>query len=436
MSKILEKTVFLQLNKFISENNILDSLQSGFRANHSTETALTKILNDLRNNMDDGLVSVLVLLDLSAAFDTVDHNILLHRLEHTVGITGTALNWIRSYITGRTFCVRLGDSVSGKHTIPFGVAQGSNLAPLLFSLYMLPLGDIIRKHNINYHSYADDTQLYISVNPHTPDTITSLTSCLTEITKWMNANLLKLNENKTEVLLVGPKQKRDDLMNSLGHLAAWVKPQVTSLGVIIDSDLNFTAHFNKVTKIAFFHLRNIAKVRPFLSQPDAEKIIHAFITSRLDYCNALFTGLPKKAIDRLQLIQNSAARLLTKTKKREHITPVLYTLHWLPVSNRIDFKVLLMVYKSLNSQGPAYITDFLPSYTPSRSLRSSTAGLLDIDKIKKPKKKIGEAAFFFYAIQLWNTLPQDIREASSTNIFKNRLKTNLFRSAFSQHMPS
>ena len=165
----------------------------------------------------------------------------------------------------------------------------------------------------------------------------------------MNANLLKLNENKTEVLLVGPKQKRDDLMNSLGHLAAWVKPQVTSLGVIIDSDLNFTAHFNKVTKIAFFHLRNIAKVRPFLSQPDAEKIIHAFITSRLDYCNALFTGLPKKAIDRLQLIQNSAARLLTKTKKREHITPVLYTLHWLPVSHRIDFKVLLIVYKALNS---------------------------------------------------------------------------------------
>ena len=305
---------------------------------------------------------------------------------------------------------------------------GSNLAPLLFSLYMLPLGDIIRKHNVNYHSYADDTQLYISIEPQNTDTVNHLTSCLRDLTDWMNANLLKLNENKTEVLLVGPKTKRDQITSSLGHLATWIKPQVTSLGVIIDSDLNFTSHINKITKTAFFHLRNIAKIRPFLSQPDAEKIIHAFVTSRLDYCNALFTGLPKMAIDRLQLIQNSAARLLTKTKKREHITPILYSLHWLPVSKRIDFKVLLIVYKALNNQGPAYITDFLHPYTPSRTLRSSTAALLDTKT--KPKKKIGEAAFCFYAPTLWNTIPQEIREATSTNIFKQKLKTYLFSLAF------
>ena len=134
------------------------------------------------------------------------------------------------------------------------------------------------------------------------------------------------------------------------------------------------------------------------------------------------------AIDRLQLIQNSAARLLTKTKKREHITPVLYSLHWLPVSKRIDFKVLLILYKSLNNQGPAYINDFLHPYTPSRALRSSSTALLDT--LGKPKKKIGEAAFCFYAPTLWNTIPQDIRQATSTNIFKQKLKTHLFRLAF------
>ena len=117
------------------------------------------------------------------------------------------------------------------------------------------------------------------------------------------------------------------------------------------------------------------------------------------------------AINRLQLIQNSAARLLTKTKKKEHITPVLYTLHWLPVSQRIDFKILLLVYKSKNNHGPAYITESLSPYTPNRTLRSSTAGLLDTKLKRKPKKKIGEAAFISYSPKLWNKIPQEIREA-------------------------
>ena len=133
----------------------------------------------------------------------------------------------------------------------------------------------------------------------------------------MSNNFLKLNEDKTEILLVGPKIKREMLSSDLGKLAPLIKPEVTSLGVVLDSDLSFKSHINKVTKTSFFHLRNIAKVRPFINQKDAEKLIHAFISSRLDYCNALFTGLPKGTTERLQLIQNSAAQLLTRTKRRE-----------------------------------------------------------------------------------------------------------------------
>ena len=125
----------------------------------------------------------------------------------------------------------------------------------------------------------------------------------------MSNNFLKLNEDKTEILVVGPKTKREKLIKNLGTLTPWTKSEVTSLGVVIDSDLNFNSHINKITKTSFFHLRNIAKIRPFMNQNDAEKLIHAFISSRIDYCNTLFTGLPKKTIARLQLIQNSAARL-------------------------------------------------------------------------------------------------------------------------------
>ena len=428
ISKVLEKIVSVQINSFLKENNILEKFQSGFRTCHSTETALTKVISDLRLNLGANKVSILVLLDLSAAFDTIDHDILIHRLEKLVGLSDSVLNWFRTYIKGRKFYVRLGDHVSKKHDICFGVAQGSCLGPLLFSLYMLPLGDIIREHNVCFHSYADDTQLYISAEPNDAAAINSITTCLLAINKWMSNNFLKLNEDKTEILLVGPKTKREMLFNNLGKLTPLIKSEVTSLGVILDSDLSFKSHINKVTKTSFFHLKNIAKVLPFINQKDAEKLIHAFISSRLDYCNAILTGLPKKTTERLQLIQNSAARLLTRTKRREHISPVLAALHWLPVTFRIDFKVLLLIYKALNGLGPSYIANSLVKYLPSRTLRSSNAGLLEVPS--KSRKKIGDAAFVNYAPVLWNILPIDIREASSLNIFKRKLKTYLFTLAF------
>ena len=142
----------------------------------------------------------------------------------------------------------------------------------------------------------------------------------------------------------------------------------------------------------------------------------------------LFTGLPKGTTERLQLIQNSAARLLTRTRRREHISPVLAALHWLPVTFRVDFKVLLLVYKALHGLGPSYIANSLRNYQPPRTLRSSAAGLLEVPH--SSKKKIGDAAFVTYAPKLWNTLPLDIREADSLNIFKGKLKTHLFTRAF------
>ncbi len=136
-----------------------------------------------------------------------------------------------------------------------------------------------------------------------------------------------------------------------------------------------------VTKSAYYHLKNIARIRCFVSSQDLEKLVHAFITSRVDYCNGLLTGLPKKTIRQLQLIQNAAARILTRTRKSEHITPVLMSLHWLPVTFRIDFIVLLLVYKSLNGLGPKCIADMLTEYKPNRPLRSLGSSQLEIPRV-------------------------------------------------------
>lgn len=159
LSKILEKLVFRQLNDYLNFNSTLEKFQSGFRLHHSTETALVKVVNDLRMNMDDNKLTILVLLDLSAAFDTVDHDILINRLQNCVGLSGSVLDWFRTYLSGRAFSVSLGEHSSANTSITCGVPQGYILGPVLFSLYMLPLGNIITEHGINFHSYADDTQL-------------------------------------------------------------------------------------------------------------------------------------------------------------------------------------------------------------------------------------------------------------------------------------
>ena len=224
------------------------------------------------------------------------------------------------------------------------------------------------------------------------------------------------------------KNDREKLSLHLKSLKLNTSDQARNLGVILDSDLNFETHIRNITKTSFYHLRNIAKVQPFLSQADTERLMHAFITSRLDYCNALLSGLPKKTISTLQTVQNAAARVLTKTRRRAHISPVLKSLHWLPVSSRIDFKILLLVYKSLHSNAPIYISDMLVRYVPNRPLRSSGTELLTVPKVRT--KRHGEAAFSFYAPNIWNALPEYLRKAETVETFKRKLKTHLFSLAY------
>uniref|UniRef100_A0A3B3H962 Reverse transcriptase domain-containing protein n=1 Tax=Oryzias latipes TaxID=8090 RepID=A0A3B3H962_ORYLA len=394
---------------------------------NSTETALLKIVNDLRLNYDSQKLSVLVLLDLSAAFDTVDHQILLDRLSSLVGLSGNVLKWFYSYLTDRHFYVSMDTCSSGIHEISCGVPQGSILGPILFNLYMLPLGEVIRRHGVDFHSYADDTQLYIAVSPDDLEPVNTLLNCILDIKLWMAENFLQLNQDKTEVLIIGPEDKREMI---LPHFHNFKPSQcVRNLGVLFDSELNFIPHIKNVVKTGFYHLKNIARVRPFLSLASTEVLMHAFIFSRLDYCNALLSGLPKKSLSNLQLLQNSAARVLTRTRGREHITPVLKSLHWLPVRFRIDFKILLMVYKCFYGLGPDYLNDILLKYEPSRTLRSSGAGLLVVPKVRT--KTYGEASFCHHGPRLWNGLPENLRAAETVEVFKKRLKTHLFNLAFS-----
>lgn len=427
LGKVLEKVVYQQLTDFLLKDKSFDVFQSGFRPHHSTETALIKVINDIRLNTDAGKVSVLVLLDLSAAFDTVDHEILSQRLEDWVGISGTALNWLKSYLEDRKYFVEIGNCVSDHMALTCGVPQGSILGPLLFNLYMLPLGQLIQSNNVSYHNYADDTQICVSLTAGEYGPVDSLCHCIQQVSVWMQNNFLQLNSDKTEVIVFGPLKQRESVSSHLQSLSLKPTNQVRNLGVIMDSDLNFNSHIKSITSAAFYHLKNIAKIKGIVSKPDLERLIHAFVSSRLDYCNGLLTGLSKRAVRQLQYIQNAAARVLTKTRKYEHISPVLRSLHWLPVAQRIDFKAALLVYKSLHGLAPKYISDMLVPYEPSRTLRTSGTGLLLVPRVRT---KHGESGFQFYAAKIWNSLSEDVRQASTLTMFKSRLKTALFHCAY------
>ncbi len=235
------------------------------------------MLNDILLSIDTGNSVVLLLLDISAAFDTVDHSILISRLEHCVGIGGSVQKWFKSYLNNRTFSVCVDGCSSSKSVLTCGVPQGSILAPILFSLYMLPLGSIFNKHKVLFHCYADDTQIYVPFKQNDNQNLSALTACLSDIKAWMSLNFLNLNESKTEAIVFGSLAVSGNIQQVLGDLAARVKPSVNNVGVVFDSALTFDKQVNAVVKSSFFQLRLLAKVKGFLTCAEFERAIHAFI---------------------------------------------------------------------------------------------------------------------------------------------------------------
>ena len=313
----------MQLTDHLLRNNLMEPFQSAYRPNHSVETALLRVCNDILRSMDQRKVTVLVLLDLSAAFDTVDHQILLHRLQSRFGVTGVVLDWFTPYLTGRHQCVTINDTCSNPKLLKCGVPQGSVLGPLLFLVYVSPLGNVIRKHGLDFHFFADDTRLYLAFDANAvgslSDALSTVLAAITDVKDWLRRNLLKFNISKTELSLIGSSQQLSKLCRPVticidNHVIFAVEA-VRNLGLYIDQHMKLNAHVNKVMKGCLYHLRNISKIRKYLSTDAAKSLIHALVTSRLDCCNSLLYGCKKSSIQCLQRLQNYAARVICKVSK-------------------------------------------------------------------------------------------------------------------------
>ena len=437
LSKLIERVVARQLSFHLESSGLYVPVQSAYRPNHSTETALLKILNDLLLVADSGDAAILALLDQSAAFDTIDHEILLERIQLRFGISDLVLTWIRSYLSNRSQSVCVAGMSSSPVSLRWGVPQGSVLGPTLFILYSSPIHDIPPRHSVSDHYYADDTQLYRAFSLSADgreqhEAFLAMAGCIAEAKRWMTANKLKLNENKTEALVVYASSARlKPLDTPLGVGEGTVKLASTArnLGVILDNHLSLDDHVRSICKKAFFHLHRISRIRKYLTQSAIRQLVHAFVTSQLDYGNSLLAGLPAVRLDRLQRVQNAAARLITGSRKFDPITSHLVGLHWLPVRQRIEFKIAMLTFRSLDGSAPKYLSDLIEVYRPARALRSSNS--LDLVVPPTRLKAYGDRSFKKMAPLVWNSLPLSVRRSKSLSEFRSALKTHLFRTAYS-----
>lgn len=434
-AKTTENIVTAQLLTHCEHNAPLPSNQSSYRKFHSTETALLKVQNDILTCMDNQEVTLLILLDLSAAFDVIDHSILLKIIEQDFGIIGNAQKWLESFLASRKQRVMIKKEKSKTFNLNSGVPQGSCLGPILFLLYSSGLFQVVSRHLPDAHGYADDTQMYLSFKPVSTsqdDAIRAIENCVAEVRAWMVSHKLLLNDTKTEFLIIGSRQQLSKVtINSVRVGDSDIEPvdSIKNLGSWFDKNMSMDIHIGKTCRKAFFSLYKIRQIRKFLTVESTKTLVHAIVTCHLDYCNSLLFGLPKYQYTRLQRVLNVAARLVCLIPKFDHITPVMIDLHWLPVKYRVHFKILLLVFKSLHGLAPTYISDLLHGKSIGRyHLRSDDHLLLSIPRTKR--KTFGDRSFASSGPTLWNALPIDLKNLTNIDVFKRQLKTYLFKKAF------
>ena len=431
--KVLEKLVAKQVCNHMELNNIREVNQSANKENHSAEMTLLKIHDDMSKALDDSDVVLFVKLDITAAFDLVDHNILLRLLEEKFGITGTCLTWFKSYLTQRKFTVQVGKEESGTFQVTKGVVQGSVLGPILFDMYMSPLEDIFREYNdVKYYRYVDDIVIYsVCAESRLAEALLKLNNCLNDVSLWLLNQNMYLNATKVTFTIFKDKYSKQRCEGQIEIFTDFLTDQtdcVKILGTQLDAQLTMKLQVDEICRSTYTQLRQIGIARKYLGYDH----LVCYVKNKMRICSledvSLLGSASTKDVSRLQNMQDQVVRMVCRAPKYTSTQSLIDSLGWLSVASQIEYNMMINVYKILHGLCPSYLTPLLTRFVTDQSASCSLSvpahdSLLLVETMSKTET--GQRAFSRKAPGLWNKLPFHLRHSPSLNAFKKNLKKEL-----------
>lgn len=417
--KILEVVVKNQLMEYCDENSVIVGNQSGFRKNHSCESVLLNITDEWYRAMDENYIILAVFLDFKRAFETINRDLLIKKLEK-IGMGGTVLKWFQSYLHNRQQKVKYKKCMSQSIQNNFGVPQGTVLGPILFILYV---NDIIKcVKNCKISLFADDTMIYI-IGKDIENMFNVMNTELQNIFKWLCCNDLCINVDKSKYMLIGSNDKIATIDSKLCIKINSNKiervNEIKYLGVILDQNLKFNSHADYVMKKMSQKTNFLYRVGSCLSMPTRILLYKSLIAPHIDFCTSLLLNVCKGKVQNLQKIQNKAMRNILKCNKFTPITMMNEVLGFMNVQQRIVFKSLDVIYKIKKKMLPNYLSNQIKFNCDIHKYETRNAGDFSIDTARKSKT---QSSLYFKGLKYFNALPREIKNCNYYNDFRNRLK--------------
>ena len=424
ISKIMERILYDQLYSYLTKSELLSNSQFGFRKFHSTASALLDCTNDWYVNLDRKMFNLVVLIDLKKAFDTVDHRILLRKLE-LYGIKGQALSLLKSYLTNRNKKCQIQNSISSERLITCGVPQGSILGPLFFLLYINDLPRCLSK--TKPRMFADDTNLTASGDT-VQEVQAAVNSDLENLRKWLIANKLSLNVTKTEFMLIGSKSMIKRISDPQPNILIDNKQikqvyECKTLGVTVDQHLSWKSNTENICRKICAGISAIRRIKLYVDKQTLISIYNAIVRPYFDYCCEVWDVFGVTQSKRLQKLQNRAARVILDVSNDVNHTIALHTLGWEPLSAERKKAKAKMMFKILNKMGPKSLTDLF-SYKSEKTkynLREISQSLC----LSKPRTDHMKKSFMCDGAKLWNSIPKNVRESKSLSSFCQKIATHI-----------
>jgi len=423
LSKVLERFVHNSFTEFLEEYKFLTIAQSGFRRLHSTVTSLLNVTDRWLKNIDNGLVTGVVFIDLRKAFDTVDVDILLAKLP-SFGIMDVEHRWFQSYLTGRSQSVSIDGHLSDPLPVTIGVPQGSILGPLLFLLFLNDLPSVTE--NCLANMFADDTEIEDACTPDNHlDLEKNINEDLTRLKSYLDTNRLSINVTKCEYMQIGTYQALNKMPNLRIHINNEPLKQVSVakyLGMYIDENLKWDEHINvMIPKISakIGILRSLRNIVPLCT---LKLLYNAIVQPHFDYADIVYDSTSQTNKLRLQNLQTRAARLISGSGPRTSRNPMFKELGWLSLQSRRDFHKSVMVYKCRYGLAPDYLNDRFSTNDSNHSHNTRNASQL---RATKTRTAYYQRSFTVSGQQLFNNLPRNIQNCSTLPSFKSALYSHM-----------